>query len=32
MDMGKRQEAIENKQSFLTEYRCAPGPLNEVLP
>ena len=31
-DTGRRQEAIEKKQMFMSEYRCAPGPLNEVLP
>ncbi|MGP8245310.1 MAG: protein O-mannosyl-transferase TMTC1-related protein, partial [Bryobacteraceae bacterium] len=32
VDMGKRQEAMRNKQAFINEYRCAPGPLNEALP
>lgn len=30
--MGRRQEALETKQAFMSDYQCAPGPLNEVLP
>jgi protein O-mannosyl-transferase len=29
---GRRQEALEQKQRLLSEYQCAAGPLNEVLP
>lgn len=32
MDSGRRQEAMEKKQMFMKEYRCAPERLNEVLP
>ena len=30
--MGRRQEALKTKQAFMSDYQCAPGPLNEVLP
>lgn len=29
---GRSREAIERKQMFLSEYGCAPGPLNEIVP
>jgi tetratricopeptide (TPR) repeat protein len=32
IDTGRRQEAMQKKQAFMSEYQCAPGPLNEVLP
>ncbi len=32
MDMGRRQEALETKQTFMLDYQCLPGPLNAVLP
>jgi hypothetical protein len=32
VDMGRRQEAMQKKQAFISDYRCAPGPLNRVLP
>jgi len=31
-DLGRRQEAMQKKQLFLSEYECAPGPLNQVFP
>ena len=31
-DMGRRQEAMQKKQMFMTQYQCAPGPLNDLLP
>ncbi|MCX6631662.1 MAG: DUF1736 domain-containing protein [Candidatus Solibacter sp.] len=31
IDTGRRQEALETKQTFFDDYQCAPGPLNEVL-
>jgi hypothetical protein len=30
--LGRRQDAIEKKQAFISEYQCAPGPLHKVLP
>jgi hypothetical protein len=30
--MGEQQEAMKDKQTFETDYRCAPGPLNQALP
>jgi tetratricopeptide (TPR) repeat protein len=32
IDMGRRQEAMQKKQMFMTQYQCAPGPLNDLLP
>lgn len=32
IEIGERQQAIQKKQMFTTEYQCAPGPLDEVLP
>jgi tetratricopeptide (TPR) repeat protein len=32
VDMGRRQEAMEKKQALISDYQCAPGPLNKVLP
>lgn len=32
INMGRRQEALEAKQTFMSDYQCAPGPVNEVLP
>ena len=30
--MGRRQEALENKQIFLSDFHCEPGPLIKALP
>ena len=32
IDTGRRQQAMEERQAFMSEYQCASGPLNEVLP
>jgi len=32
IEMGRREEAMGKKRMFLSEYRCAPGPLGAVLP
>jgi tetratricopeptide (TPR) repeat protein len=32
IDMGRRQKAMQQKQAFISECQCPPGPLNEVLP
>ena len=30
--MGRRQEALENKRIFISDFHCAPGPLAEAIP
>jgi len=32
IDLNRRQAASQDKQTFITNYQCAPGPLDQVFP